>query len=234
MPPGAKGSVHLLSGLLYCTHCKQGNWRVKYPGNGSTNLRYRCYTKDAKKTSACPTYMLDKRTMEARVVNEIMVLAANPAIIKRYFTRWEKKIAQNNKPQQARLDELRRQSKQIKGKIDRLLSEYLDYRAITREQFVEKNEEYLHQQAAPEAEVTDLRQVETVVESARNDIGMIKATLKDFRASWDYLTPEEKKRAVALLVERIDVYPDYVEVIFFGYHRIKILPKDRTTATLIF
>lgn len=234
MPPGAKGSTHLLSGLLYCTHCKHGNWRIKYPGSGSENLRYRCYTKDAKGNAACPTNMLDKRTLEARVVNEILVIASNPALVKRFFTRWERDVAQNNKPQQARIKELRRQEKVIKGKIDRLLSEYLDHHTITRQQFSEKNAEYLQEQEVLNAEIEKLGQVDAEIERARNDLSVISASLKSFRESWEYLTPEETKIAVGFLIDRIDVYRDYVDIIFFRFHKIRIKAKDRTKASIIF
>ena len=233
-PPGAWGSTNLLIGLLYCVPCGHNYWRAKFTGQQNAKPRYRCYTKDAKGGDHCPTKMLDMETLEARVLESIFTLAKDPAAVDKSFAAWEKKYKKQVEPQSRERKRLEKEMDKLKGKMARLFADYYDVGIITREQFTAKNEGYLQEETTLKDQIESLAQADAILERSQDDLVTIKATLKTFEANWEYFDHEEKQLALSSLIQKIEIYEDRAEIIFFGHHKIKLEPAKSTKASYIF
>ena len=233
-PPGAWGSTNLLIGLLYCVPCGHNYWRAKSTGLQKSRSRYRCYTKDVKGGDSCPTKLLDMETLEARVLEEIFKLAKNPDTMDKSYKVWEKKYKKQAEPESQERRQKEKELDALKKKMDRLFSDYYDAGIITREQFTAKNEGYLQDETRLTKQIEALGKADAILERSREDIEAVKSSLKNFEANWQFLNTEEKQRALDSLIQRIEVYPEYVEINIFGYHKIKLNPVKTTKASYLF
>ena len=234
--PGAWGSTNLLIGLLYCVPCGHNYWRARGTGQGKQKVspRYRCYTKDLKGARSCPTKMLDMKTLEARVMEEIFKLADSAGVLEKSFKAWERKYKKQAEPKHKERRREEQSLDKLKTKMRQLFSDHYDHGIITREQFAEKNEEYLNEEQAIKERIETLAQADAVLEQGRENLESIKDVLKNFRANWEYATHEEKQRTLGAIIQRIDVHPGHVELIFFGHHKININPSKTLKASHLF
>ena len=234
----AQQSPHLLSGLLHCTHCNHMGWTIVANGRVYTGKdgtlhgrlsRYMCRTKRDRNSSACATRLLDKISLEARIVETVYGLA-DQEIMDREIEKVRAETVttgDNNNEVQRTRSELENTRSLMVG----LFTDYYDHRMITRDQFAKKNAEYLEREKLLSDRLEELE----VCSPARaiDDIKMVMRGAAALREDWEIMTDIEKRLALRQVISKIIVYPDRVEVDFFGIKKA-IAPKIISDATLLF
>jgi DNA invertase Pin-like site-specific DNA recombinase len=233
LPGRSQQSQHILSGLLYCTHCGHSGWTITKNGRGYLKkdgtphnrvLRYMCRTKRDRNARACACHLLDKTTLEDRVIKLIFKMARRDSIIKEF----QKAAAEAAATcEQNDHDRIKAELDNLHVLMGELFSDYYDHRLITREQFAKKNNEYL------EKEKLLSEKLQEIEAQPLSNIDLLAANINSINANWSVLTEGEKKIALRQVIRRIDVYPDRVEVDFFGIKKA-IAPKSNSGATLLF
>ena len=228
IPPRAMTGEHLLTGLLYCTHCKHNNWQIVRNGRNRVR-RYQCYTKKRIGASACSCLLLDANSLEEKVTNIIFSLA--PADMDEAFKAWEKLFLKKAHPDNGQLKLKEKALKDIRGKMEELFKDFYDHRIITREQFIMKNQQYLKEEESIKQELEILSQAKEQIMQSALDISLIKEGLNNFKANWGYLLLHEKKQALQGIISKVEVTPEYLALHIFDYHCIKIIPKEISRGT---
>lgn len=235
LPSRTQQSPHLLSGLLYCTSCTHSGWtivkngRVYTDNNGHKHervIRYMCRTKREKNAAACKCKLLDKSTLEERILEQIFGLADEKEIIEQY-TQADIATSKETGPDP---EQLKRELEELRRTMAELFSDYYDHKIITRDQFMEKNKEYLKRE---EILASKLEEIEAQPKLWEEAVDSLLAEIKIMQEVWAEATPEERKIALRQVVRRIDVFPGRIEVDFFGIKKA-IAPKIDSGATLYF
>lgn len=233
LPGRAQQSQHILSGLLYCTHCKHSGWTITKNGrvyrdkNGNYHdrvTRYMCRTKRDLNTKACACKLLDKDTLEDSIVKLIFKLARKDSILKELNKAAAETAAAGEQNDYKRITN---EVERLQALMTELFADYYDHRMITREQFAKKNNEYL------EKEKLLLEKIKEAPPEPLENADYLAANINSIYNNWTVLTDGEKKIALRQVIRRINVYPEYVEVDFFGIKKA-IAPKNNSSATLLF
>jgi site-specific DNA recombinase len=235
MPSQTQHSPHLLSGLLYCTSCNHAGWTIVKNGRVYVDreghkhdrvIRYMCRTKRDKNAAACKCKLLDKTTLEERILETVFSVADDKDRIEE-FTRAEIAASKETGPNP---EQLKSELEDLRRTMTELFSDYYDHKIITRDQFTEKNKEYLKREAV----LTEkLEEIEVQPKLRQEALDSLFTEIRSMQTFWGDITPEEKKLALRQVIRRIDVYPDHVEVDFFGIIKA-IAPKLSSGATLFF
>lgn len=239
IPNRAQQSPHLLTGLLYCTACKHGAWTIVKNGRIYTDregnqhgrvLRYMCRTKRDHGAALCISRLLDKHTLEARIVETIFSLADDAVIIEE-IEKSKKECTASRSDNFNETGHLENELGSLRSTMAELFSDYYDHRAITRDQFVKKNAEYLEREKLLVEKLEEMEQMAPA--RVAENLNILVAGIKNMKDDWNTLSEGEKKLALRQVIKRIDVYPQYVEVDIFGIKK-KIAPALSTDATLLF
>lgn len=231
-------SPHLLSGLLYCSHCNHMGWAISangrvYTGRDGTVhgrlYRYMCRTKRDRGADACPIRLLDKFSLEDRITKAVFALADEKEFIREMEKARAQLAAANDTTDEAA--RIRKELEALRKTMAELFSDYYDHRLITREQFAKKNAEYLEREGILSGRLEELEAQSPA--RAAEEMKIVFAGAAGLRDGWGNMTELERRLALRQVVRRIDVYPDKVEVDFFGLKK-EIAPKIDSGATLMF
>ncbi len=174
------------------------------------NREYRYYTRSKRiKTgyAKCKLPSLPAGEIESTVVDQLRSVFQNPEVIARTF-REVATLAKDgpSADELARLDELRTRRKQVGQAIRSLLT--LD---DPESEFLQTELKDLHGQLKSLDE--SIRQIETRP-ATDADLEAVTYALQRLDPIWEVLYPEEQRRVLELLVERIDVGSTTVDVQF--------------------
>ncbi|MFA7468711.1 MAG: recombinase family protein, partial [Desulfotomaculaceae bacterium] len=235
----AQQSPHLLTGLLHCTCCGHSGWtivkngRVYYDRDGNFHgriIRYMCRTKREKNAAACATRLLDKEGLENRIIEIIFSLADEHKLIKEV----QKAITEAAAAEEENagdVDQVTAELDKVRALMRELFSDYYDHRMITREQFAQKNGEFLEKEKLLMERLEQI-EAQSPTHSLENAELMV-ATATAMRQDWNNMTDAEKKLALRQVIKQIDVHPGKVVVDLFGIKK-EIAPKIDSGATLLF
>lgn len=239
LPSRTQQSPHLLSGLLYCTCCNHSGWTVSANGRvyadraGTVRgrlYRYMCRTKRDLGTSMCTTRLLDKFSLEDRVVEAVFHLADDRTTIDE-MEKARAEVAASRTDQGDEAGRIKNELESLRSLMAELFSDYYDHRLMTRDQFAKKNGEYLEKEKLLAERLEEMELSSPVRALAELDI--LISNIRGLTEEWDRLTGAEKRLALRQVIRRIDVYPTKVEVDFFGIKKV-IAPKIDSGATLHF
>lgn len=237
IPNRAQQSPHLLTGLLYCEYCRHGAWttvkngRVYTDRNGKRHervTRYMCRTKRDHHAGACESLLLDKVSLEKRIVDEIFRLADSKKIVKELVRARNNTTPDNVNQELARV---RKEREALQGLMAELFADYYDHRLITREQFAQKNAEYLEREKLLEGKIGDLERISPARQE--EELSVWLAGARGLKDRWNLLTEQEKRLALRQVVKRIDISPASVTANFFCLKK-EIAPVAITGAAMIF
>jgi len=235
----AQQSPHLLTGLLHCTCCGHSGWtivkngRVYYDRDGNFHgriIRYMCRTKREKNAAACATRLLDKEGLESRIIEIIFSLADEHELINE-VQKAITEAAAAEEENSGDVDQVTAELDKVRALMRELFSDYYDHRMITREQFAQKNGEFLEKEKLLMERLEQIA-AQSPTHSLENAELMV-ATATAMRQDWNNMTDAEKKLALRQVIKQIDVHPGKVVVDLFGIKK-EIAPKIDSGATLLF
>lgn len=232
LPNRSQGTTHLLSGLLYCSFCDVHGFQIQYHGRRRLR-RYVCQTKRRKSFSDCPSCLLDADSIERRLVEEVFNLAANREGLERARMELVEEYKKRVKAIPASRPKLTKELDKVQRSIRELFQDYYDHRIISREQFISKNADLQQKEANLKARIEEIEQIDSQGEAIDINIQQLQTELVAITREWEYLTPEEKRTAIRLVVKHINVLQDSIEIDFFHF-KIKVPPANQTRGTLTF
>lgn len=194
--------------------------------------RYTCRTKRWKNAAACASPLLDADSLEAVVIKSIFALVGDPSNLDSAAQRKAHEQQQQVNLSPKDKERIQAEILRVQRVMRELFSDYYDSHIITREQFQEKNTEYLQQEAELKARLEDFDMIDQSMQSINNDAELLKNSLVKLHENWDYLAPEEKRMYIRSIIREIIVYPDSIEIDFFLF-KTKV-PGSRKKGTLYF
>lgn len=236
LPGRAQQSPHLLTGLLFCTHCQTGHFNIMMSGRNyirkadgevkTRKLQYICHIKREDGVKTCTTKRLDMETLHNKVLSVVFSLSDENILNEEIeaISKPEVNVGEDIKRIKTELDNVR-------SLMGELFTDYYDHRLMTREQFALKNGEYLEKEKLLMEKLEEIQKDDP--EMKTEEIQMVADGVKNLRDNWDMRTRAEQRLSLRKIIKRIDVYPDRIDVDFFAFRKT-ILPTLNTGSTLIF
>ena len=227
-----RNSPHLLSGLLWCPYCKHFSLQTRYNGRNKAR-RHVCYTKKLKGVDACPSKNVDADGLEAAVLDAVFTLAEDKERLLLAKRGAKDSIAARIAPLLEKKPGLQLELKRIERQLRRLIHDYYDDGIISREQFTQKNQEYLEKQKAISDQLQTLEQVSASQQTIDSDFEYLEKASLYVRGTWESLPIEEQRSALRRMIRKVILYDDRAEIDFFVLTKT-LPPKENQPATLIF
>ena len=213
----------LLKGLLVCKACDRS---MTHTFTGKRSRRYRYYTcTNAIKSGrrSCPSGSLPASGVEEAVVDQFRELAASPPLRQQVLKQAIESAATASAALKKERDQLQRQIASYHAAIRRLVVTGGTLPAATAE-IADVHDRI----AAAERRITELDDQIRGCETERLTQDDVDAAFADFDGLWNTLSPRERARALALLIERVEFNAaDSSIAIEFHPAAIKALATER-------
>jgi hypothetical protein len=200
-PRPGKNPAYLLRGLLYCGVCGA----AMTPGGSRAYRYYRCVTRDKLGSKACASRPLPAQAAEAFVVERLHAAAADKAHIAEIQEHMRARFAAEKQALSAQRTALPARIGKLSADTQALATTVA--RVSGRAQKVA--EEKLHATAASleraQAELRDAEGGLAALKVAVAEAEWVRDSLSDFASLWELMTPPNRQRLVAAIVDRVDV-----------------------------
>ena len=185
----------LLKGLIRCGHCDYSMGPTFTRKKGKTYRYYLCVRASKSGYAECPVRTVAAGDIETAVVTQLRAVFRSPEIIARTY----------RETQSLKIEEAER----VRGEKAELEARWRSFESVGKSNGA-LNDDVDELKSRLDAIGHDLRALESVAISERDVID----ALERLDPVWEELFPAEQARIVQLLVDRIDVYRDRVDVRF--------------------
>lgn len=213
--PYTKASPHLLSGLVRCGKCNRALVAqfAKYKRRDGERrfVGFRHAPNEYSGEKYCPGVYHRGDTLEEAVVAAILELGKKPDLKDRALAAAQERLKDEAQPIR---DEAARLSGRL-AELDALFDEWadrLDRKVIDDQQFERRNRDLLAEKEKLQARLGELEQKLAVGERLEVSLTEVQNVLQDLPTAWDSLEFEEKQAVLNLLVEKVAVHQDKVEL----------------------
>jgi site-specific DNA recombinase len=219
----ANSEHYLLSGLIICGSCGSS-----YAGEKCHEYRfYRCNNRHKMfpLPRKCNAKMVRAEKLEKAVWNAIVKAVTKPPILIAHIAQVLKKVEEPLEKIKLEKSRLIKSKTVIEEKKDKILELYTDG-AINKEKFLSKMKEYEMREIAIE---TRLREIEEKLNFALNRPILIKDIIRFCnmaKKKLQTMSPEEKKKFLKLLIDKIIFYSHQGKAIIKGH--IPIIKEDKS------
>ena len=201
-----------LKGILKCGDCS--SMMTPSPAKSGRYLYYRCTKVSKYSKDECKVRKIGARAIEDAVVNKLCEIGTDEAVIKEAVRKANKASATNSKTKTKELNGLKRELRPVQKSIDNMVK------------YVEKHGDLPKAMSGrlPELE-TRKEQLEDQIQRLEFEIGQLKdykididlltKTLRDFRAIYNELTPDEQTRLLQLMVQEVVLGEDTLKISVF-------------------
>ena len=213
--PRTKASPHLLSGLARCGTCnrmligQKGKYKNKQGEQAFIGFRHSPNEFAGK--MHCPGVYHRGDTLEEAVIAELLAIAQGPSVRDLALSTVRDKLAKTGEP-------LRNEAERLTARLldlDRRFEEWarrLDEGIVDESQFRSHNQGLLEEKRKLSERLATVQTelaAETFVEVSLSEI---EAVWQDLPNVWEHLEFEERREMLRILIEKISVYPDRVEM----------------------
>lgn len=197
---------HLLGGLVECGQCGAAMTPASSRGRGGRRYRYyRCSRRDREGAGACPARPLPAGELEAFVIERIREATADGHLAEDVALRLAERLETERAVLRERHARLERDIGAASARRESLLDSIGDLDSSARRAVGERLERMAEHLATLEAERDEVERRLGLLDRAEVDAEWVVETLARFDAVWDALTPENRRRLVRALVERVVV-----------------------------
>jgi len=233
--PRTRGSQHLLSSLIRCPYCGR-RLNVRYNGKSHNPVRrYVCPGRnDYAAGQRCDCPIVDAVSIEAAVAEKILDIAYRPESLNEMLDKYKTALISESDVARTgeRKKELLKQLKEIQVSMDRMFRLLRDGR-ITEEQLGNQNAGLLAEEEIVRKELEKFDDMELRHINIDQELEVARKMFAGLKDVWKTLTPEEKREAISVAIEKVDMTEDGI-LLDCGYFAIPVQYKDRTKTTLIF
>ncbi len=207
--------TYLLTGLLKCQDCGSTittHYTSKKRKDG-TSYRipyYRC-TKTVKYGNQhCNIKSFNADYIEKLVIEEIGKISQNTKLIDVTVDDINAALKQNILPTRNEIKELEKRIRQIDSEVDRLLELYAKGGKLVAEVLNQKVESKLNDKKKLESKLIQLNNEIDEQSLKAYDAEIIRSSLSNFTNIFATLSPDDKAKALRILLRDIDVYKDRI------------------------
>ena len=198
----------LLKGIIRCGHCGGAMGPTFSRKNGKTYRYYLCVHASKNGYTTCPVRTVAAGEIEAAVVGQLRAVFRSPEVIARTFREAKSRESEE-------LDRLRREKTELEDRLRglketmaRLIQADGNGGGTIAEELRRTGDETDDVKHRLEVVAADLHDLEAHAVTERDVID----ALERLDPMWAELFPGEQARIVQLLVERVEVHPDGLEV----------------------
>ena len=189
-------SEYLLTGLVYCGKCGA---KMRYQAWGKKGHKFVCYSQQSSKPYLIKNPDCDQEKHWADEVEDI--------VVKTLFKLKEKnRNTTNEEIKQSALDVLNNQREELERKIKRLYNLYAESENDILLDTIEENTKKLD--SVNNMIKSEIKQVNTL--KNRNKV---KDEIDTLEEKWEYMTQKEKQSIIRILVNKVVITDDNVEVL---------------------
>jgi DNA invertase Pin-like site-specific DNA recombinase len=200
-PRPGKNPHYLLKGLIHCGVCGA----AMTPAGSRTYRYYRCVTRDKLGASACTTKPLAAEAIERFVVGRLRDLAGNERRAAELVAGVRGRLKADRQALVAQRSALSGKVAKVSAEARRLLGSLsrLSGRALQGAEQRFEGASAAQQQA--EQSLAALEAKLSATDEADADAVWVQSALGNFDTLWELMTPDNRQRLVAALLDRIDV-----------------------------
>jgi site-specific DNA recombinase len=208
-----RNANYLLTGLMFCGECG-----ASFVGSGYRAPGQYFYACTKRSTKACSNPTISANWIEGHVIRELKERVFSDAAIEAMVPKILEEVKKRTAGQASEREGIKAKMKDVQTKISRLLDMIEDGSA---------DPDVKERLAARRDELNKLRDRELNLQDKgelRFTDKMVRDYLASFRANLESEDPALKRKALETFVQRIEVYPDRVDL------RFKIAPVDKVGA----
>jgi site-specific DNA recombinase len=198
----------LLKGLVRCGHCQCAMGPSFTRKDGRTYRYYLCVQASKKGYATCPVKTVSAGAIEGAVVDQLRAVFRSPELVARTFREARARESEEVERLRGEKRELEERLAALRERAARLLNAKGDGAKGIAEDLRATGDEVDEAKRRLERVEDDLRALETQTVSEEEVVD----ALGRLDPIFDELFPAEKNRIVGLLVERVEVRPDGLEV----------------------
>jgi site-specific DNA recombinase len=221
------GASYLLQGLVVCRQCGYAYYG-KPVGKAPQYFYYRCTGADAYRYGGqrlCQNTAVRIELLEAAVWHEVRGLLEQPEhVLQEYQRRLQALVEPNQDAMQVRMD---KQLDQCRRAIARLIDSYADG-YIEKNEFAPRIELLRKRQAGLEQQLKQFNDDKQIQTELQLIIGRLDEFSTKVRSGLDEMDWRGKRELICLLVKRIEIDLDAVNIVFRVSHSLPHLPADNT------
>jgi len=213
--PRTKASPHLLSSLVRCGVCNRvlvaQKARYSTSGGEKSYYAFRHSPNEFSGSRHCPGVYHRGDTLEDAVVTKILQLAQKPELMSAALSAAQEKLKDEGAP-------LRDEAAQITGQLAELDSRFEQWADRLDRHLIDEGQFRLHNQTLMEQKEKLARRLEEIEsrlaegEHIEVNLTQVQETLRNTPKVWENLQFEERRELLRLLIEKVAVHPDKVEL----------------------
>jgi DNA invertase Pin-like site-specific DNA recombinase len=217
--PSSPASKHfyLLSGKLRCGHCK--TYALTTSGsrgrNGVLYPYYRCVSFPKKAETNCTVRQVRAERIEGAVLGVVREAARHPELVAQAIAETERIVREEMVPARDRLDALRGERAAVKRELDQGFSMMTSGPVEGVRYFADKMQELDQRFQQLDSAIIDEEVRLSEVEGRQLNLDLAVQALRGFDTVFEYLTLEERKEFLDLMIDEVVVHPDRIEVALY-------------------
>ncbi|MBN1458347.1 MAG: recombinase family protein [Armatimonadetes bacterium] len=196
----------LLRGLIKCATCGSSMGPTYSRKDGRVYRYYLCVSASKRGYSSCPVRTVAAGEVEAAVVDQLRAVFRSPEIVARTYREAKAREGEETDRLRAEKTELENRLGELKKQAETLISagggDHIGGELRSAGDEIDELKSRL------ETVTSDIRALESIALTEREVID----ALERLDPVWNELFPAEQARIVGLLVERVDVHPDGLEL----------------------
>lgn len=226
--PRTTDSRHLLSGLIKCPVCGK-SVTIRYTGNKKIIRRYCCPNR-YDPSIGCSTRLIDADSVEEAIVQQLFKIADDKVVLDNIKKKASESLNFNQQEVKSEYKEIEVQLKDVRKAMKDMFGLFR-LGKITAEQLEMMNIDYLAEEKALQERLDELKAIISLESSVKGELSEVERIAKEFKKNWDFLSDDEKRRGVKVLIKSIVVKGDKLLIEPYG---ISVSPKSSTKTTLTF
>ncbi|MBI3846690.1 MAG: recombinase family protein [Planctomycetes bacterium] len=193
----------LLTGLLYCGTCG-GRYLTAFSGGPRKYGSYQCSKMRQRGADACKQSRVPVSELDNAVLREIRMIGRDPAIFEATLRAAREAVITRKPELESERDRLDGELRKLAQKRSALVDAIANGNAAGRDAILKKLGEIDVENDRLSRELERVRGELRSLECATIDEVELKRVLEQFDDAWDALVLEERRRLLALVVERIE------------------------------
>jgi hypothetical protein len=198
--PG-KNPEYLLRGLLRCGVCGA----AMTPAGSRTYRYYRCITRDKLGAGACSSKPLSADAIERFVLQRLRALASDERRASDLVSRVRMRLGADRKAATSERTALSAKVAKRSAEAQSLLGSLSTVSGRAHQAATQRFEAAAVAQQQAEKELAAVEKKLAAVDEADGDAVWIQGALRDFDTLWELMTPDNRQRLVAALLDGVEV-----------------------------